>query len=350
MKYLKHFDDRSEYDNYIGGDSVYLPNVSLVNGEEHSLFKNSEGVERIVRPTVHYTKFQPPIVGPGWVCYFDGEHIKLCKKEDYSSIEGDKYPIGAVVVPSDHLNDGTVRICALSNLSGTKKWASVSGYGINELTNMSYVPTFPNTEGSTTTGWTSYSYLPSDIGGAGWTGATCVHDTGTTYHSAATSYIPSQYNTDGTKNTLHSETHGNPDNNALNDFNGLENTTILKNLSGVAHEYTTGSTTTSATIDYIAAVECFNYHQANDNGIQWYLPACGELVYVVPRRSVIQSALSAIGGSAFTSSSYWSSSEYSGANARNVGLYNGNVYGGGKSNAGYVRAFAKVVLSPFCFV
>ena len=49
MKYLKHFDDRSEYDNYIGGDSVYLPNVSLVNGEEHSLFKNSEGVERIVR-------------------------------------------------------------------------------------------------------------------------------------------------------------------------------------------------------------------------------------------------------------------------------------------------------------
>ena len=346
MKYLKQFNERSQYDEYILNDnpSPFLPNVSLVNNESHEL---NDGT--VVKPTVHYNRFVAPQVDCGWVCYYDGNNLKLCSPSDYSGINGEDgiIPVGVVVVPSNHLSDGTVRICAKADIA-SKRWASISGYDVTELTNMSSVPTFQNTlpDGGTI-GWASYAYLPSDIGGASWSGSTCINDSGTTYYGSATSFIPSPYNIeDGSKNAIYSASHGSPDNNALNDFNGLENTTILKNLSGVDHDYS-GIVTA---INYTAAVDCFNYSVAGTEGlIKWYLPACGELAYVVPRRKIIQQSLSAIGGSSFVSDSYWSSSEVSAASARHVYMYNGNVYGLYKSSANHIRPFFRLAVSPFCF-
>ena len=275
--------------------------------------------------------------------------MKLCSPSDYSGINGGDgiIPVGVVVVPSNHLSDGTVRICAKADIA-SKQWASISGYDITELTNMSNVPTFENTlpEGGTT-GWSSYGYLPSDIGSASWSGSTCINDSGTTYYGSVTSlFIPSPYNEDGSKNAIYSASHQSPDNNALNDFNGLENTTILKYLSGVEHDYS-GIVTA---INYTAAVDCFNYSVTGTEGrIQWYLPACGELAYVVPRRKIIQQSLSAIGGSSFVGDYYWSSSESSAAHARYVHMTNGRVHYYYKSNTYHIRPFFRLAVSPFCF-
>lgn len=352
MKYLKQFNERSQYDAYISNEnpSPFLPNVSLVNNESHEL---NDGT--VVKPTVHYNRFVAPQVNCGWICYYDGNNLKLCSPSDYSSINGGDgiIPVGVVVVPSNHLSDGTVRICAKKDIT-SRQWASVSGYDVTELTNMSNVPTFQNTlPDRGTTGWASYAYLPSDIGGALWSGSTCINDSGTTYYGSATSFIPSPYNIeDGSKNAIYSASHGSPDNNALNDFNGLENTTLLNSLNGVEHEYLSGSTPVVTAINYTAAVDCFNYSVPGTEGlIQWYLPACGELAYVVPRRKVIQDSLALIGtGGSFVNGYYWSSSEASAAPARLVGMYDGRVsYYCYKSDSYLIRPFFRLAVSPFCF-
>ena len=347
MKYLKQFNERSQYDEYISNDnpSPFLPNVSLVNNESHEL---NDGT--VVKPTVHYNKFVAPQVDCGWICYYDGNNLKLCSPSDYSGINGGDgiIPVGVVVVPSNHLSDGTVRICAKADIA-SKQWASISGYDVTELTNMSNVPTFQNTlpDGGTT-GWASYAFLPSDINSA--SGSTCINDAGTKYYGVATSFIPSPYNEDGSKNTIYSASHGSPDNNALNDFNGLENTTHLNSLNGVDHEYLTGGTPVVTAINYTAAVDCFNYSVTGTEGlIKWYLPACGELAYVVPRRKIIQQSLSAIGGSSFVGDGYWSSSETSDADARYVGMSYGHVRNNYKSRSYPIRPFFRLAVSPFCF-
>jgi len=345
MKYLKKFNEKSEYDAFAHGNNMYSPNVSLVKNEYHDTFPyDSAGTVSSVKPSIHYNS--DSILSPehismrdikaGWVCYYDGTNIKLCSKSDYNALTGTKYPVGVVVVPSDHLNDGTVRICALSDI-GTRQWSiDKQGTSLNipELKNLNMVTKYDNTDGGTTS-LTDYAFLPSDS----FTAVTCNSDTGTAYWSTAIvdgdyagRYIPSPYANDGSKyeDYFYPNEH-----NALLDFNGIENTEILKN---------------SELTYYTAAIDCFNYHQTNDNGLQWYLPACGELAYVVPRKGAINSSLTGLtGGHAFVADFYWSSSEYSDAHARYVSMDSGYVDYRYKSYSLYVRPFAKVVVSPFSF-
>jgi len=346
MKHFKEFNDRGEYDSYINSGSIVLPNVSLVHNETHDVVNGME-IDENVKPTLHYNKFDIgniPNVDFGWVCYYDGNHLKLCDYTTYTGITSTKYPVGVVVVPSKHLNDGTVRICALNDLSGTKQWANPSGLNITVLTDFNKVTRYDNTNGGTTT-LSEYGFLPSDDFNSTTNHIQCNSDTGASYNpivSAGTyhnMFIPSPYANDGSKYEDYSYQNSA---NALLDLNGLKNTNILKSLNEM------GDGTTDHPY-YPAATGCTNYHQENDNGIKWYLPACGELAYVVPRKKIINQRLVALGGHAFVADTYWSSSEYSDASARRVDMDRGNVYYSYKSRSRYVRPFAKVVVSPFSF-
>ena len=79
----------------------------------------------------------------------------------------------------------------------------------------------------------------------------------------------------------------------------------------------------------------------------WYMPACGELGYILPNFKVNNMALNNINslygsgvavqlGSGYY---YWSSSEYSSNGARYVAAKDGNGFNFNKDYGSYVRAF-----------
>ena len=115
-------------------------------------------------------------------------------------------------------------------------------------------------------------------------------------------------------------------NNVLSDFDGLNNTQALVGLGS----------------DYVAANAAWNYKDMTSD-VQWYLPAMGELGFVMVRLNAINEALTKVGGFAVTvDTGFWSSSEYSGIYAHILSTRNGNVLPYSRRNNSCVRPVACV--------
>ena len=144
----------------------------------------------------------------------------------------------------------------------------------------------------------------------------------TAKYSQTSNLIPSPYlGDDQTFNPEYSkEISGN---NALSDFNGASNTEVLVGLG----------------TDYTAANACWNYKDGSSN-LQWYLPAAGELGFLVARFNAINASITAVGGSSVISNGFWSSSEHSSDAAYVVGTHNGIVSKDWKNRDHFVRPFA----------
>ena len=219
------------------------------------------------------------------------------------------------------LPDGKARFVALQNASASA--VAWSDYNTDtSLTNYNRVPTTDNA-GSTTTGSNISGYLPSDDT-VNFTGATSYVDPKTKYYrSTSTPYIPSPYLADSSLNPAYCETISGY-NNTLSDFNGKSNTDVLVGL-GTA---------------YIAANTAKNY-VVDGVDIDWYLPAAGELGFLVPRCAVINESIAVAGGVAVPRGYFWSSSECSSNSASCVNAYNGLVSKDPKNTTTYyVRPFA----------
>ena len=140
-------------------------------------------------------------------------------------------------------------------------------------------------------------------------------------------HIPSPFMNNGAFNENYSTlftTDGTAFDNALSDFDGFRNTQILIKDAGV-----------------VAAKHCAIFNPGYGNG-KWYLPAVGELGFIMPRFKVINSKLSALGSSGVqldAGSEYWSSTEYDEFDAWYVGTTSGAVSGNYKYENKYVRAF-----------
>ena len=325
LKYFKEFNTKSDYDTYINGDPI-LPNVSFVGQDVYY----KDGV-----PTPH------PIISAGMICYADSNNkLKFVSKEEWDSSLGTAQ--GVVVVPSNpnHTIDGTARIVCITgiNTDGTESsyeeymgWCEK--YGDTELSNMDKVPTWDNTIGGTIGNYV-YGYLPSDD--SSFTGATCATDSIVKYNGD-TPYIPSPYLEDGSQNPAYINTVEATTGNCLSDFNGKGNTEALVGLGS----------------DYVAANACNKYGTSALPAGNWYLPACGELGYIIPRFNEIQQSLEKVGGVPLnTSDAYWSStvayteseSEYSIRFVRSVWAYDGNVSYSNEGDTGsvFLRAFASI--------
>ena len=255
----------------------------------------------------------------GDVAYWDSSKVKTTPLSSWNTSLGT--PVGVVVVPTGFAPDGKVRIISLYGVdkNGNQSNSHISmvwgGYGADtSLTNFTKVPTTDNA-GSTSSGSDDVGYLPSDS----FTGATSFVDPKAKY--SQTSYlIPSPYLGEEPNPEYYKELDGG---NGLSDFNGLSNTQTLVGLG-------TG---------YTAANAAYKYNDGVRN-LRWYLPALGELGYLLLRINEINKTITALGGVAVASDYFWSSSEYSINNAYRLGTNSGNIGTNTKSSNRYVRPFS----------
>ena len=308
---IRLFKNEIEYQTFIdNGGKIPTPNVICLQKENIYRFN--------------------PYVKPINLCdiaYWDGSTVKTVSQDNWNSGLGT--PVGVVVIPEGFAPDGKARMIGLkyATSAGTSSDSSVGlkwgHYGTDtKLTNYTVVPTTDNA-GSTSTGSADYAYLPSDK----FTGTVSYVDPGTQYSGTSRTMIPSPYITRDGKYEVNPEYYkAISGNNALSDFNGASNTAVLVGLG-------TGYTAANAAHNYNGGV--------TGTDIQWYLPAAGELGFIMPRFNAINAAIQSVGGVAVAGDyGFLSSSEYSSNFAYFVNAYLGNVSSTNKSGTYYVRAFA----------
>ena len=311
MAYLDIFNTQEEYLAYKNSSDFVTPNISLILDDSYN---------------VKYQEFVPPAMY-GDIVFWDGSKVDYVNKTKWNADLG--APLGVVVVPTNFAPDGKARFIALNGVDASgntstseinMKWGNTSTD--TSLTNFTRVPTTDNS-GSTSTGRSGYGYLPSDK----FTGNQSFVDVKSKY-SGNTPMIPSPYLTIDGKDTPNPEYYKKISgyNNALSDFSGLSNTETLVGLGS----------------DYLAANAAWNYSDGLSN-VQYYLPAMGELGYLLPRFNEINDSLSLIGGVVVGDSrSLWSSSEISSSLAYYLATNNGYLTDIHKSNGYTVRPFGIV--------
>ena len=281
MKYLRLFKTDADYQSFIGGDGTdYIePHIALLRGSK----------------TCHYKKYIPPPPPPisvGDVAYWDGSSVKTTPLSSWNTSLGT--PVGVVMIGEGFAPDGRARIISLTNMTYNGDeyiyWDSEGGMDTDSpAPNFEYVPTTDNA-GSTTIGYSGYGYLPSDSDS--FNGDVSYVDKKTKYYyDDNDSYIPSPYLGDAPNPAYYQAIEGG---NTLSDFNGLSNTKALVDVGD----------------NYHAAHACWNYKDAANSNLQWYLPAMGELGYLMPRFKQINESVQAVGGTPVEEDFFWSSSEY----------------------------------------
>ena len=238
--------------------------------------------------------------------------------------------------------------------STSDQYMDWGGYGDDiSLSNLNQVPT-GNTSNGIPTGKTSNGWLPSDKLNGTHNAHQCAHDTDAYYSNFAASPIPSPYLTDGSRNPGYYQISSpSSTSNALADFDGIGNSQVLWDLATSQSDWKTASSITNYPDSgyYPAACCCWRYHTEGTSQGDWYLPACGELGYIMPPFNKINDAIgkmrtaygSSVGVKLLTSGSYWSSTECSSNYTRSVHMSNGSVGSTlHKGTAGCVRAWLRV--------
>ena len=280
--------------------------------------------------------------------------------DNLSSYPAESYtPIGVVVIPASHnvYGDGSCGVMSLKEMnrespdSGSTSYQSIcwGGYGDDiSLPNLDKVPN-GNTSNGIPTGSGSSGNLPSDK----FNDTQCAHDTDAYYVHDASIYIPSPYLTDGSRNPgYYQTTSPSSSRNALADFDGIGNSQVLWDLATSQSSWKTASSITnnSGTGYYPAACCCWRYHTEGTQQGDWYLPACGELGYIMPPFNKIKDAMdkmrtaygSSVGVELSVTKNYWSSTEYSKSWSHDMYMGQGTVKSDAKNTSTNVRAFLRV--------
>ena len=332
MKYLKVFQTESDYNT--AKDNFIYPTVSHIVDSGENRF--------MVFPVLDY---------PIKAVFYDsstGSFVKLYP-DQITEVNPNYTPIGVEVVPAEHdvYGTGQAGIMSLAEMNystpdtGSSEYQSMywGGYGTDTvLPNYNKV----NLVNGTTA---DYGYLPSDQ----FTGNTSLD--GVSKYNRTSNNAPSPFNADGSRNEVYYTTAYSTAN-ALSDFDGVGNTTVLTELATSQSDWKTATTiTNSYSAGYYPAACCaWRFHTIGTDQGQWYLPACGEFGYVVNRISAINTTInkvlsvyaSVVAVAMHTSGGYWSSSEYSANGARYLDTLNGYVSDYNKNDDYYVRAFLRV--------
>ena len=256
-----------------------------------------------------------------------------------------KTVIGLEIIPAEHTPDGVPRYMALTqvgNVNGSSGDTDLQ-WSNNTTTTLltkqyTQVPTI--TSGSVETvnygtfqGMKNYGYLPSTNENGNFSGLT--NTRGERYYTSVdkNNLAPSLYGNSGERNPLCNISSST---NVLMDFSGYENTQALLDAA-------TGSITVPAAT---AAQNYASKNGLNAYGVQSYLPAAGELAYIVPNFRRIQAVLTSLGSKAATLPGFihfWSSSERSARYGWGVYTFSGYVYYDSKTYSYYVRPFLKIM-------
>ena len=306
----------------------------------------------------------------GDYCLYDKQADKLIiVQNDKLNVDDfpltDYTPVGVVVIPGSHdvYGDGSCGVMSIKYMNcstpntgrtyGQGMYWGVFGTDITTLSNLNYVP-YVGTgrsvgdSSSTVVGQYDDACLPSDKFNV----VQCPHDTDAYYHSKLSVYhqAPSPYLTDGTRNPAYYQTSSpSTTSNALADFDGVGNTKKIIAQRGTK-DYSSWLPTYNIEADYPAASCCDMFYTDGTKQGDWYLPACGELGYIMPPFNKINQSIAAlksaygdsVGVQLDSGDYYWSSSEYSSNNARYVAADFGSAYNYDKNFENYVRAFLRV--------
>lgn len=256
----------------------------------------------------------------------------------FGSEIGDKVPVGICVAPASHFTDGKARFMSLKEMSASDtagttehtglKWGTANtDAGLTKYSSVAVV----DSEGALK-GVDQYGYIPAKR--ADWSSASqpAARPVEGVYYSGSVDsnkLSPYPFLADGSLNPDYSATefNGSPIVNMLSDVNGAANTTTLVGLGS----------------DYAAANACHNFAPGVHDG-EWYLPAAGELGYMIALYDDINAKITAAGeGNGVVvapSGSYWSSTEFSDEGWACYLLMNNSLVAmNDKGRAYYVRAF-----------
>ena len=341
-------DNLVKYNNSISAqETVVFPRISSSESEEELRYS---------------FKFKDDNFVAGDIVVWDGERKRVIAQEGF--FLSDKYtPIGVVVIPASHMDDGRARMMATRWMScdepengsltyKTMLWGTATD--LTGLTNFSQEPVIARYDDDGQGGVTAltvpqeiytvngYAFLPSN--NPSWTGETNPEDPGTRWRQSNTYwtqngsgetvanahnfYAPSPYAADGTPNPLYRATSysGGSLNNALSYFDGRHQSEVILAERG-AKDYGSWKPTNNVPADFPAVSVCDMYHTVGTSQGDWYLPSQAELGYVIARLNDINNAMTKVNGmQALPSFSAWSSSEFTWNCARAVNFKHGGVH------------------------
>ena len=343
-----------------------LNHYTALKKEEKELEYKSFKVELPVKPIESSSAADICIVDNGGNKYIvDGTTYStdIFPAEQYT-------PIGVVVVPASHTDDGTARVMSLASMDynnpnngNTNGHVNIvwGGYGsdISTLPNLTQAPSIGDSPTELTGEQTLKEWLglntpemSSDYYDNEYRNP---YDTATCY-GRDSQCVPSPYLNDGSKNPIYHSTDNTG--NAYADMDGKGNTEkILAVDNGVSTDWQTASTivnntsTSTNTQPHTAAQCCWRYHTIGTQQGDWYLPAGGELGYLASRWKAINTSINKIISSGFEALSlpvsgyWWSSTEYSSSFAVYLYFRSDRAYldnYGNKYYSSYVRAFLSV--------
>ena len=309
LKRLYKFQNQDSFNNSEESLNELPHFVSLKVEEEEVDYKNYKvNPEDYIKPTSASVAADICIVdnsGNKYIVDGNSYSINLFPAKQYT-------PIGVVVVPASHTDDGTARIISLAAIStirpdeGTTNGGPVIVWGgrntdVPNLQNLTHAPYIADQTTAITSpqqivGWdlAENTELCSDAFGtfpnpfdskSAW-------GRGTTNKPA-----PSPYLEDGSRNELYHSTDNNG-NNVLADMDGKGNTEkILAIDNSVSTDWQTAERITN---DYKtqtlhpSAQCCWRYHTLGTKQGDWYLPAGGEMGYLAVRWEAINESIQKI--------------------------------------------------------
>lgn len=258
----------------------------------------------------------------GDIAYYANNRIKFINYKYWNDRIG--IPIAVCIMPTNHaaiVDNGKARFIAIAGVTEDGQQSleehKLLYYNQEDIGLVKYtkVPNWDNTrEGPKTS--SANGYTSSD----NFTGATNVIDTKTKYYdNRVNPLIPSPYESDETFYQDYIRII--EGNNMLSDFSGKGNTIAIARLE----------------IGGTGAEACRNYTSAGTSKGDWYLPACGEITYIIPRFKVISEALAAVNGTPLKENTYWTSTEFDTNKGCCIATNFGGVVSFNKSNSYYVR-------------
>lgn len=281
-------------------------------------------------------------------------------------------PIGIVVIPSSHdvYGTGECGVIALKSASLTTpdngqstnciiyfgQALEYQNLGLPQFSNIVCQGTFNSDLLDTVDGVVEKGRLP--LNNVVPNAIECLTDPGTYYqyiNNSEIGYVPSPYLIDGSRNPNYYKTDPpSSPTNVLSDFNGKSNTKILIDLATAQSDWKTASLiTNNLGIGYSpAACCCWRFHTEGTKQGDWYLPACGEFGYCIPRLSKINAALNKIKSTFKVSicqlnglyNSYITSSYKQVESIWIINQNSGDVYGWLQNSENFVRPFWRGVL------
>ena len=259
-----HQDISGKQDNLVSGT-----NIKTINGES-ILGKGNINISGI-----KWSILKKPVPTVGDIVYMANGSLKFKSPSRWDNSLGT--PVGIIMIEEGYAPDGKIRILSLDVLDGYQ-WGptqeSPFDPDINSpLPDYEEIVLYLNNGDEHGTG--EGHVMPSDI----FTGEQAYGDplafypeyADLTYGAVPSPYFNGKLHPAYTKVTEWG--------NALSDFNGLSNTQILVNAGS----------------EYEAANACLNYKDAANSNLQWYLPAMGELCFLMARLGAIDKSLKIIG-------------------------------------------------------